>query len=95
MVQSALSDPGSAPISEKLRRTLIFLEKLTLSPGDVNPADIAPLRAAGVSDQAAEDAVVICALFNVLDRLADGLGFAIPSAEGFARSGEYLLKHGY
>ena len=95
MVQSALKNPGTGSISEKLQKTLAFLEKLTLTPADVGPDDVAPLRAAGVSDHAIEEAIVICALFNMLDRLADALGFAIPSAEGFARSGEYLLKHGY
>ena len=94
-VKAVLSDPCTAPISEKLRKTLAFLEKLTLTPQDVGPASITPLRAAGVSDQAVEDAIFICALFNMIDRLADALGFSIPSPAGFARGGEYLLKHGY
>lgn len=54
-----------------------------------------PLRVAGVSEQAIEDALVVCALFNVMDRLADAFDVAIPSEEGFARTGERLLTMGY
>lgn len=85
----------SAPIDEKMRATLRLLEKITLAPSEVGPEDITPLRAAGVSDQAIEDALVVCALFNIIDRMADALDVAIPSADGFARTGEHLLAHGY
>ncbi len=78
-----------------MRETLCLLEKVTLTPFEVGPDDITPLRAAGVSDQAIEDALVVCALFNIIDRIADALDVAIPSAEGFAQTGERLLKHGY
>ena len=44
---------------------------------------------------AIEDALVVCALFNIIDRMADALDVAIPSAEGFARTAERLLEHGY
>jgi alkylhydroperoxidase family enzyme len=78
-----------------LRVTLGFLEKLTLRPDDVQPADVAPLRAAGLSDQAIEDAIHVCALFNVIDRVADSLDFDIPSAKSLRRSATMLLRVGY
>jgi len=68
---------------------------MTLIPFEVGPDDITPLRAAGVSDQAIEDALVVCALFNMIDRLADAFDVEIPSEEGFARTGERLLAMGY
>lgn len=95
LVNAVLDDWRTAPINEKLRATLGFLEKLTLCPGDVGPEDVTPLRAAGVSDQAIEDAIHICALFNMIDRIADSLGFEIPPAEGFAQGADILLKRGY
>ncbi len=58
--------------------TLGFLEKVTLAPAEIGPEDVAPLRAAGVSEQAIEDALVVCALFNIIDRLADALDVTIP-----------------
>ena len=95
MVTAVLQDWRSAPIDEKMRDTLRLLEKVTLRPSEVGPEDITPLRAAGISDQAIEDALVVCALFNVIDRIADSLDVAIPSADGFAQTGERLLAHGY
>ncbi len=95
LVNAVLDDWRTAPIDEKLRAMLGFLEKLTLRPGDVGPEDVAPLRAAGVSDQAIEDAIHVCAFFNMIDRIADSLGFDVPSPEGFAQGADSLLKRGY
>jgi len=70
----------TAPIEPKLREMLGFLEKLTLSPNDVQPGDVEPLRAAGVSDRAILDAIYVCFLFNLMDRVADALGFDVPAS---------------
>jgi len=75
--------------------TLGLLEKVTLTPEEVRPSDILPLFAAGVSEQAIEDALLICACFNLIARMADALDVAIPSAEGFAYTGAALLERGY
>lgn len=58
-------------------------------------ADIRPLRAEGLSDVAIEDAIHVCTLFNIYDRLADSLKFDIPDARGFDISATMLLKRGY
>ena len=75
--------------------TLGLLEKVTRIPWEIGPEDITHLRGEGVSEQAIEDALVVCALFNIIDRMADALDVAIPSAEGFARTAERLLEQGY
>ena len=85
----------TAPIDERLRATLGFLEKLTLRPTEVTPRDVEPLRARGVGDEAIEDAIQVCALFNVVDRLADSFAFQTLSAKANARAGWFLLKQGY
>ena len=90
-----LDDWRSAPIDAKLRATLEFLEKLTLRPNEVRPADVAPLRAAGLSDEAIEDAINVCALFNIYDRLADALGWYLPEPAGYAASAQNLIRRGY
>ena len=95
MVKDVLDNWRTAAIDDKLRVTLGFLEKLTLTPDQVEAADMTPLRDAGVSDQAIEDAIQVCAVFNIIDRVADALGFAVPSAESFAHSAQMLLKRGY
>jgi uncharacterized peroxidase-related enzyme len=90
-----LANWRTAPINAKLRATLGFLEKLTLAPTEVRPTDVAPLRAAGVSDDAIEDAIQVCALFNIYDRLADSLSFHLPGPDGYAASGRNLMRRGY
>jgi uncharacterized peroxidase-related enzyme len=94
-VKAVLVDWRSAPIDAKLRAQLGFLEKLTLQPDDVRPRDIEPLRAAGLSDHAIEDAINVCALFNIYDRMADSLGWYLPDAGGYAASAQNLIRRGY
>jgi hypothetical protein len=75
---------------------LKYLEKLTLTPDDVGPEDVAPLRAAGLSDEAIADAVHVCAAFNIYERLADSLGWEVPAnPEFWTRQSRYLLRNGY
>ncbi len=90
-----LADWHTAPLDPKLRATLGFLEKLTLAPTKVGPADVKPLRAAGVTDEAVEDAIHVCVLFNIYDRLADSLSFHLPGPDGYAASGRSLMRRGY
>ncbi len=72
-----------------------LIEKLTLTPDQIESGDIDALRAEGLSDGAIEDAIHVTVLFNILDRIADSLGFEIPTAQGFARAADVLLKRGY
>lgn len=90
-----LADWRTAPTDPKVRATLGFLEKLTLSPADIRPADLAPLRAAGVGDEGIEDAIQVCVLFNIYDRMADSLNFHLPGPDGYAASGRSLMQRGY
>lgn len=94
-VQGVLEDWHTAPLDQKTKAMLSFLRKLTLEPFNIGAADIALLRAAELSDEAIEDAIHICANFNVINRLADAFGFELPSPRGLARSTEILLTRGY
>ncbi|MEX2152506.1 MAG: hypothetical protein WD825_04155 [Gemmatimonadaceae bacterium] len=94
-MQSALDDWRTAPLDARTRAMLGFLEKLTLQPESLNAADGLPLRAAGLSEAAMEDAIHVCTLFSVYDRLADSFKFDIPDEKGFAQSATMLLKRGY
>ena len=95
LIQAVLADYRTAPIPEKLRAMLGFLEKLTLRPAEVGPEDIAPLRAAGLSEEEIESAIHVCALFNVINRVADSLGFETTDRTGYDRSALRLLSVGY
>ena len=74
---------------------LAFIEKLTLEPQSLTAADAGRVRDAGVSRAAMEDAIHVCTLFSVYDRLADSFKFHIPDDEGFAQSARTLLGRGY
>lgn len=94
-MEQVLSDWSTAPVNERVRAMLGFLEKLTLEPARLTAADAVPLRAVGLSDRAIEDAIHVCVLFNVYDRMADTLGFEVPGPEGFAFGAKMLLRRGY
>ena len=90
-----LADHRSAPVGAGLRATLDLLQKVTLAPAAVTAGDVAAVRAAGVSDAAIEDALAVCACFNLIDRIADSLGFDLPPAEVHAGYAERFLAEGY
>ncbi|HEV7509735.1 MAG TPA: peroxidase [Thermoanaerobaculia bacterium] len=95
LIQAVLADYSTAPIPEKLRAMLGFLEKLTLQPADVGPDDAVALRAAGLSDEEIESAVHVCALFNIINRVADSLGFETADADGYTKGARRLVAVGY
>lgn len=90
-----LEDYRSAPISEKLKATLGFLEKLTLSPSEIRASDARALIDAGISKPAIVDAIYVAYLFNCLTRLADTLGWEVPPPEDFRKTAKILLARGY
>lgn len=94
-MEAALKDWRTAPIPEKLREMLGFLEKMTLQPGDLSPADVVPLRAAGLTDEEIADAIHVCAAFNLINRLADALGWEMQGDAAVHRYADLLLKMGY
>ena len=75
--------------------TLVFLEKLTLRPAELEPADADAVRAAGVSDEALRNAVTVCALFNMIVRLADSLGWDVPDWDALKARAPAMLEGGY
>jgi alkylhydroperoxidase family enzyme len=93
--EAVVADWRSAPLRAELTATLVFLEKLTLRPDELTDADADAVRAAGVSDQALRDAASVCALFNMIVRLADSLGWDVPSAEAFRERAPLMLEGGY
>ena len=72
-----------------------FIEKLTLRPDELTPADADAVRAAGVRDEAIIDAIHVAALFNMIDRMADSLNFEVPPYESFLGRAETMLAEGY
>lgn len=69
-----MDDPSGAGVDPKLIPILAYVKKLTLSPSRMTVQDAAAVYAAGWSERALFDAVVVCALFNFMNRLVDGTG---------------------
>ena len=68
-------------------------------PGDADP-DARPdrrrrHRAVGLTDRAIQEAIYVCFLFNVMDRLADAFDFKIPPAKSAGRTAKFLYRMGY
>jgi alkylhydroperoxidase family enzyme len=94
-----LADWRTAPVEPPLRAMLGYLEAMTLRPGELGPENGEAVRAAGVSDQAMIDALLVAAYFNLIDRLADSFGFT-PISHALGREGlleyeEKFLAKGY
>ena len=94
-MQQVLADYRTAKIDEKLRATLALLEKLTLTPEALSPADVRPVLALGATREALVDAFYVAFLFNTYDRLADTLGWELPDRRYYPKAGQFLLKRGY
>lgn len=63
-----------AKLHWKLTPVLGFLKKLTLTPDQIDEADVAPIFAAGWSEQDFLDLVCLCSVINCINRLAVGVG---------------------
>jgi hypothetical protein len=89
-VQAVLADVQTAPIPERLKAILVFLGKVSATPGALTKADGAALKAAGVSRRDADEALWVAWQFAFFTRMADTLGFTIPT-DGYAMAPRFLL----
>ena len=48
-----------------------------------------------MSEEGVADALFVCFCFNLIDRVADALGFQVVTQEEFDRGADRTLKHGY
>ena len=95
MWEAVVADWRTAPLRPELAAALVFLERLTLHPDELGPADADAARAAGVSDRALLDAATVCSLFSMIVRLADSLGWDVPPPELLAQRAPAMLEGGY
>ncbi|GAB3159541.1 carboxymuconolactone decarboxylase family protein [Amycolatopsis stemonae] len=94
VLTAAVADLETAPVDDKLKPVLAYVGKLTRSPSRMTDADAEAVFAAGWDEQALHDAVLVCALFNFMNRMVEGLGIEADAAYT-ATSGERLAEGGY
>lgn len=93
-VADILENHLEAPIDDRLRAMLTYLQKVTLHPGEVTVEDARAVRE-HVSDQAIEDALHVALCFNAMDRFADAFDFELESEDETASSSSFLFNMGY
>ena len=94
-VLSTLENFRQAELPTELQATLAFLEILTRRSGELTAEDAQAVLCKGVTSQALEDAISVCALFNVTTRCADTLDYQVLSERDFDRAAKRLLVQGY
>ena len=88
-------DYRTAAVPERLRAALGFIRKMTLAPDELGPEDARAALDAGVGEQALIDAITVSFHFNLIDRVADSLGFDQRSPEEHMEAAQSMLKYGY
>ena len=78
-----------------MRATLAFIEVLTQRPDELTNTDAEAAYAAGVSREALRDAATVCALFSMITRLADSLGWDVPDSDRLIVRAPAMLEGGY
>jgi len=94
-VDAVLANPRTAPIPEREKALLAFLERVNGASYALRREEVNAVRAAGWSDEAIHDAVSVCALFNFYNRWCDGSGVQPMEPEDYAASGKRLAAFGY
>jgi uncharacterized protein YciW len=58
---------------------LLYVEKLTRTPGEMVKSDIDSLRSVGFSDRDILDIATVAAYYAYVNRIADGLGVQLET----------------
>lgn len=75
-----MEDVDTASVDDKMKPILHYVTKLTrLEP--LKTADAEAVYAAGWSERALYDAVQVCALFNMMNRIIEGTGVSFDYAK--------------
>jgi uncharacterized peroxidase-related enzyme len=89
-----LTDLDTAPIDDRMRPVLRYIGTLTRTPWKLTEADAEAVYAAGWTERALHDAVFVCGLFNLMNRLVDGLGVRADDSY-YGESAHRLHQGGY
>lgn len=85
-LEGLVADIDTAAISDRLKPVFRFIKKLTMEPARMVEADVQSVFAAGWDETALIDAIVLCAYFNMVNRIADGHGLKVTSPERFGET---------
>jgi uncharacterized peroxidase-related enzyme len=69
-----MADLATSAVDDRIKPILAYVGKLTRSPAMMTDADAAAVYAAGWDEEALFDAISVCALFNLMNRIVEGSG---------------------
>lgn len=94
LLESLLEDLETSPVDDKLKPVLRYVKKLTETPSRMVQADADALFDAGWDEDCFHYTVMICALFNMYNRIMDGYG--VKNTADFRQTrGAMLADAGY
>lgn len=73
-IQAMIDNLETAPVDVKLKPLLAYSGKLTRTPARMTQADADAVYNAGWSEAALFDAVQVCGVFNLMNRILEGTG---------------------
>ena len=94
LLDHMVNDLETAAVDAKLMPVLRYVRKLTRSPSRIVQADADAIFAAGWGEDEFHFAVMICAMFNMMNRIMDGYGVRNTAAFRVER-GRKLAETGY
>ncbi len=81
LIDALIADFDSAPVDDKLRPVLAYVAKLNTLPSRMVQRDAQAVYDAGWSEAALYEAVQVCALFNMMNRIIEGTGVNFDYAD--------------
>ena len=78
LASHVMHDYTKADLDTQTRGMLDYAVKLAKAPASMEKSDVEKLRSLGLSDEQILSTVLITAYFNVMNRLANGLGVEVP-----------------
>ena len=95
LVKAVLDDVETSPLDERHKALFRFLAKVNHDSPSITPADFAPVRSHGWTDEALYFAITVCALFNFYNRWIDATGVHALSDEAHRAGGKRMKTGSY
>jgi len=93
-INQLVENVDTAKVDEKLKPVLRFVGKLTRTPARMTCADAEAVFAAGWSEEALFNAILVCCVFSFMNRLVDGCGLVASETQA-TTGGKFLFDSGY
>jgi alkylhydroperoxidase family enzyme len=95
VVEGVVRDLETAPLPEKEKALLRFVDKVNRDSQAITERDMQPLYALGWTDEAIYYAITVCALFNFYNRWIDASGVPALADETHRQNAKRMATAGY